>query len=70
MKFTIFPDPSLVIITIYLVCLIYAWSKVEGFFKKYIIFTLFTQERPPYGSGGHEIYNFLSPYSTDATYQI
>ena len=22
------------------------------------------------GGGGHEIYNFLSPYHTDATYQI
>ena len=26
MKFTILVDPSLVIITIYLVCLIYAWE--------------------------------------------
>ena len=24
----------------------------------------------PLGVGGHEIYNFLSPYPTDATYQI
>ena len=25
---------------------------------------------PPFGWGGHEIYNFLSPYPTDATNQI
>ena len=25
---------------------------------------------PPLGIGSHDIYNFLSPYPTDATYQI
>ena len=25
---------------------------------------------PPFGGGCHEIYNFLSPYPTDATCQI
>ena len=33
-------------------------------------FTLFTPKLPPLGVVGHEIYNFLSPYPTDATYQI
>ena len=35
-------------------------------------FTLFTPKLPPLGIGGHEIYNFLSPYPPDATctYQI
>ena len=70
MKFTILVDPSLVIITTYLVCLINAWEQRRRFFKKYINFTLFTPKLPPLGMGGHEIYNFLSPYPTDATYQI
>ena len=47
-----------------------ALSREEDFFKKYINFTLFTPKLPPLGGGGHDIYNFLSPYSTDATYQI
>ena len=45
-------------------------SREEDFFKKYINFTLFTPKLTPLGSGGHEIYNFLSPYRTDATYKI
>ena len=70
MKFTILVDPSLVIITTHLVCLNHAPELRRRFFKKYINFTLFTPKLPPLGVGGHEIYNFLSPYPTDATYQI
>ena len=40
------------------------------FLKKYINFTLFTAKLPPLWVGGHEIYNFLSPYPTNASYQI
>ena len=58
-------DPSLVIITLYLVCLINAWEQ-RRFLKIYINFTLFTPKLTPLGD--HEIYNFLSPYPTDATY--
>ena len=35
----------------------------------HINFTLFTPKLPPLWVGGHEIYNFLSPSPTDATYQ-
>ena len=38
--------------------------------KNYINFTVFNPKLPPRGVGGHEIYNFLSPCPTDATYQI
>ena len=65
MKATILVDSSLVIITIHLVFLSHAPEERERFFlKKYINITLFTPR-----VGGHEIYNFLSPYPTDATYQ-
>ena len=40
------------------------------FLKKYSNFTLFTPQLPPLWVGGHEIYNFLSPYPTDAKCQI
>ena len=33
-----------------------------------INFTPFTPKLPPLWSKGYEIYNFLSPYSTDTTY--
>ena len=66
MKFTILVGPSLVIITIHLVCL----NQVRRFLKKYINFARFTLKLPSLAGGGHEIYNFLSPYPTDATYQI
>ena len=65
MKFTIFIDPSLVIITTYLVFLIYAWEK-RRFFKKCSNFTLFNPKLPPLWVGVHEFYYFLSPYPTDA----
>ena len=129
MKFTILVDPSSVIITIYLVCLIYGMpgSRAEDFkrnnafslndlyghapaqeplprgqiiynlgrpflghqyytlslteaglgveykiFKeKHKFYTFYPQITSPWdGGGGHEIYNFLSPDPTDATYQI
>ena len=44
------------------------WTREE---KIFFNFTHFTPKLPPLGVGeGHEIYNFLSPYPTDATYQI
>ena len=46
-------------------------SREEDFSKKYINFKLFNpQNYLPFGMGGHEIYNFLSPYPTDGTYRI
>ena len=39
-------------------------------FKEIRNFTLFAPKLPPLWVGGLEIYNFLSPYPTDATYQI
>ena len=49
MKFTILVDPSLVIIIIYLVFLIYALELRRISFKKYINFKLFTPKLPPLG---------------------
>ena len=69
MKVAILVDPSLVIITILRLsdlCL----GVENKFFKRYINFTFFTPKLPPLGGGGHEIYNVLSPYHADATYQI
>ena len=64
-----------VIITIYSVCLIYTKEYRRRLSKKYINFTLFTQQssRSLGECGGwvvHEIFNFSSIYLTDATYQI
>ena len=67
-KFTILVDPSLVFITIYLVCLIHAQEQRRGFLENYINLALFTPKLSPLGVAGHEIYNFLFPYCTDATY--
>ena len=39
-------------------------------YQKYINFTCFTLKLPPLGVLGHEIYNFLSPYPSNFTYQI
>ena len=50
-----------------LVCLNHAPEWKRRFLKKYINFT---PKFPPLGVWGHEIYNFLSPYVTDVTYQI
>ena len=38
--------------------------------KRYIYSTPFTLKLPSLQVGGHEIYHVLSPYHTDATYQI
>ena len=62
-------DPSLVIITTYLVCLIYAFEYRRRFLQKCINLILFTQKLPPIGLWNQEI-TFLSPCNTDATYQI
>ena len=67
MKFTNFIDPFLVIITTYLVFLIYVWEK-RRFLKKCSNFTLFTPKLLPLWVGVHGFYNFFSPYPTDATY--
>ena len=55
MKFTILEDPSFVIITTYLVCLIYAWELRRRFLKQYSNFTRLTPKLPPLWVGGHEI---------------
>ena len=68
MKFTILVDPFLVIITLNVVSLVYAWEK-----RRRLIFKEIHQFYPKFTSlwgGGHEIYNFLSAYPTDASYQI
>ena len=39
----------------------------EKIFKEINQFYTFTSKLPPLGVGSHEIYNFLSPYHTDAT---
>ena len=68
MKFTIWIDPSLVIITKNLFCLKHA--PVEKIFKEiHQFYTFYLKITSPLGEG-HEIYNILSPYPTDATYQI
>ena len=52
------PKNSLVIITIYLVCVnlvcVPGRSREEDYFKKYINFTLFTRKLPPLGVGAME----------------
>ena len=74
MKFTILVHLSWVIITIYVICLINAWQRTEkDFSKKYSIITTYLvcpKITPPlgWGGGGHEIFNFLSPYPTDSTH--
>ena len=62
MKFKILVDLSLVIITIYLVYLIYAQ---EG--AKYINFPLFIPKLPHVDVGIMEFFNFLSPYPTNVS---
>ena len=58
MKFTILVEPSLVIITI---------LSVSHFLRNASTLHFFTPKLSPLGVGGHEIYNFSSPYPTDAT---
>ena len=54
MKFTILVDPSL----------------EEDFLRNTAILHFLPQNYLPFEWGGHAIYNFLSPYHIDATYQI
>ena len=65
MKFTILVNPSLVIITIHLICLNHASEKRRSFFKKYINFTLFTPKLRylPLGGGSWNLQFLVSlPY--------
>ena len=45
-------------------------SREEDFLRNTSILHFLPQNYLPLGVGGHEIYNFMSPYPTDATYQI
>ena len=62
MKFAILADPFFVIITMVLVCQIYA-KECRRFLKKCINYILFTPKLLvcPLGVGVHETYNFVSP---------
>ena len=54
----------------YTLCMDHAPEK-KIFLKKKKNFIFFPPIYPPRGGGGgHAIYNFLSPFSTDALYQI
>ena len=57
---------SLVNITIYLVCLINAWEYRRNTSSLHF----YPRITPLPWCRGHEIYNFLSPYPTDAIFQI
>ena len=45
-------------------------SREEDFLRNTSILHFLPKNYLALGVGVHEIYNFLSPYSTDATYQI
>ena len=64
MKFIIWVDPSLVIITIYLVCLIHAWEYRRflrnNAFSLYDLYGHTIAKNPC--PGGHEIYNLGRPF--------
>ena len=45
-------------------------SREEDLQRNLSILHFLTKIYLPLGLGGHEIYNFYSPYPTDATYQI
>ena len=46
-------------------------SREEDFLRNTSILHFLPQNYLPFGrGGGHEFYNFLSPYLTDATYQF
>ena len=55
-------EPSLVIISIYLVCLIYAWEYKEKNNAFYYTTYLATPQHKNPLPGGHEIYNFGTPF--------
>ena len=68
MKFTVLVDPSLVIITIYLLCMDHAQEERRRFFLEiHQFYTFYPKIASPWSGGGDEIYNSLSPYPTDAT---
>ena len=46
------------------------WVQKKIFKEIYQFYTFYPKILPLGVGGGHEIYNFLSPYPTDATYQI
>ena len=69
MKFTILLDPSLVIITIHIVCLNHAPEKRKDSYEIHKCYTFYPYTTFPWG-GGYAIYFFLSPYPTDASVQI
>ena len=68
MKVTMLVNPSLVIITIHLFCLNHAHQQRRRL-KKPLILHFISPNYLPQGQGDG-IYNLLSPYPTDATYQI
>ena len=45
-------------------------SREEDFKRNTSILHFLPSKLPPLGMGGQEIYNFVSPYPTDATYKI
>ena len=46
-------------------------SREEDFLRNTAILHFLPQNYLPFGlGGGHEIYNFMSPYPTDASHQI
>ena len=69
MKFTTLVDYSVIIIPIYSAVLSMPRSRKKTFKDIHKFNTFYPQIISPW-SEGHEIYNFLSPYTTDATYQI
>ena len=68
MKLTILVDSSLVIITIYSVCLI---TEKKNMREIHNFQTFYSQITSPWaGVGGHESYIFLSPHPTDAIFHL
>ena len=59
MKFTILGDPSFVIITTYLICLIHAPVDMKREEILHFIYMAMPNRKNPY-PGGHGIYNFCS----------
>ena len=45
-------------------------TREEDFLRNTSILHFLPENYLPCGSGGHVVYNFLSPYPKDATYQI
>ena len=66
MKIIILVDPSMVIITIHLHVVFMDYA--PEYRRRHQFYTFYHKNTSPW-IGGHEIYNFLSSYPTDATYQ-